>query len=393
MYSEIEKELGRLLNRKIKVKNAYILQFGCTKITPFEEKEDDSDYTIAQLENNFETNNLTEQTGECHKAIVDALKKHPNIHDIQTVRKRDSKISIHGISGSLIAGDVFALEINLPERFHKFKEYRQVIEQFKVISDGSLFAAFSEITDYPIFPHIGHEYREILKKQVDEQTDFFSPSFGPTPIHPDFYIIIEDSLGNGNKSKRPLHYVGDEDEVFIISTSARDEIVELVTFLFLDAEFELIVLYRTILMRNLCMRYVIEIHDEFEMVSSMLGEIHDKKWWQVIQLNKLTQNVKRKLIKIHTLLIAHDRQRHSLNRQRRWLSQCVEKHSMLSHIHSYCIEQTDPDVEVTSTLFPALQFSGEQLRALSNVRAVVIASLVGLLGAGLGALITALLTK
>jgi hypothetical protein len=183
------------------VERAYIVKLGCVRLLEFDEPKHGR-FPLVEFADLSAPSAARDVTGaDLHSEILKSLREHPNIFDITSITDKRDEITNRSQMGRLVIGNVFSLKVRLPERLQKWRrhwaEESTTAQEFHVISSGSLFAAFAEVEDYPARTNIGHEYRDLLQEQIRKASSLKCPNFGPSPIHPDFYIVLRKKSADG----------------------------------------------------------------------------------------------------------------------------------------------------------------------------------------------------
>ncbi len=391
-YPHLTKVLTDFGETGLQVHSAFVLHLGCVCLLTFEKPSSSSRFPVTDLEKLLPSER--EQDGsppDFHAAIIKALKKHPNIFDIVILGKESIGFVKPLHTGTLITERSFSLRVELPERMQRYHAYtwrEKTIEQFEVVSNGSLFAAFAPIQDYPVRTHIGHEYRELLSTQIEKETSLKSPPLGPSPIHPDFYLVLRKKRNETPPVGTKVYTL--KNHVFLVSDNNSQTNRDMAMELFNDIHFALLEFYSLELIRNSLINYDIEIFNHFSDLSNSVKKLFAAPWWRIFKSAKFAHLGRISLSNIHKRCVEFETNLFGFNRQRNQLLNTIKQHRILSNIYSYFYTTTESDIQVPQVFFRALDHFEDALRTFGNIRSVVIASLVG---AAVGAAITVLLTQ
>ncbi len=391
-YDGVKAVLKTLGEDELEVARVLILKVGCVSVRMSEKPALSSRFPITEMEESKARQEL--ETGEppvFQEQIVESLRKSPNVFDIDILDDTDRVAwETWPVGGSfLVRGKMFALRVDLPERFQKYATHRvgrqDVLEQFHVISSGSLFVAFAAVADYPFFTYIGHEYRELLQSQIRKETQLKSPPLGPSPIHPDFYIVIRENSGQAPRGVRIYSF---QDDVFIVLDGDGLSDEKMVCGLFSDTQFILESFY-CLMQRNVSLLdYGVEIFNHFTDLSSFVAELSGARWWQIYKAMNLARRGKKSLSTIYTRIVEYETTLFNFKNSQKKLLGEVMGHPVLQRIHSYLFTTSDVDVSIPPIISSALDHFQKELQSFGATRAVVMASLIG---GAVGALLTALL--
>lgn len=322
--------------------------------------------------------------------IIQALEKQANIFDLRTIEERDQSIYSTKDHRMLVDGNLFSLRVNLPLRMQKYREETaSCIEEFAVVSSGSLFAAFTEARDYPTVTYMAHEYREIVRAQIDKEMSFEHISLGPSPIHPDFYIVVP-RKGEPQSTTATGIYSIDQDIFVVMEGHGRSDI-EMVTDLFDQIRHELLDFYE-IKMHEVVLghRYMLLTSEFSELGDGFKRVLQTSSWVHPFRRVRLASSARASLSNIHISLVEHETLLLEIDKDKSHLFAKIKESKVLSDLYGYFHQLTESEFEIPKSLSPALEhFSGE-LETFRNIQAVVIATIAG---AAIGALLTALFTR
>ncbi len=392
MYPHLTKVLTDLGETDLQVHTAFVLNLGCVCLHPFEHPILSSRFPVTDLEKLLLSQREQNSSPlDLHAAIIKALEKHPNVFDIVILGKEPFGFVTSHHAGTFMTGRNFSLRVELPERMQKYRVLawpEKPTEHFEVVSNGSLFATFAPIQDYPVWTHIGEEYRELLSTQIEKDTSVRSLSLGPSPIHPNFYFVLRKKrnqtlpLGTGVYTLK--------EDVFLVFDNNSQTNRDMAMDFFNDSQSALLDFYSLELIRNSPIEYHIEIFNHFSDLSNYAKEILAVPWWHIFKLSKFAHLGRISLSNIHKRYLEFETELFDFNRQHNRLLNTIKQHRILSKVNSYFYRITEPDIEVPQAFSRTLDHFENELRTFGNIRSLVI---VSLLGAAVGAAITVLLTQ
>jgi hypothetical protein len=331
-----------------------------------------------------------------HGYISQALEKHGNVFDLKVVGEEEvSRLEYAEDNCMFVNGKTFFLRVKLPLRLQKYQKEKELagislpIEEFLVVSNGSLYATFAEIQEYPAVTFIGQEYREILAAQIDNETPFKHAVPGPSPIHPNFYIAFRKSTNHPLIGRR-IYSKGND--IFVVMDRDKDPRMDeaRATMLFFEIKFDLLQFYRTMMDQHVLDDRNELLLDEFSELGESFEEIAQTSLLHLLKRRKLAASARTTLSNIHIALVEHDRMLLEITRDRNRLLKQVKDNTILVPLYSYFHDSTQSEAGIPESLSPALEHFDAELQTFKNIEAVVLASIVG---AGVGALLTGLFTR
>ncbi len=392
-FENLTSVIDTLSENKLKIDKAYILKFGCVRLSPYENPKDNARFPITEIENLLERNTDIDDINndEYYEAIETALKKCPNAFNLTKSVNTDPAIGFGFSSHNsvLCSGATFTLRIDLPERMQQFRTdlhpSEKPIEQFNVLSTGSLFATYASIEDFPQWALIGHEYRELLRKLISTETRFKAPLFGPSPIHPNFYIAAC-SIINDPK-RRPWGVYEQKDDIFIVVDKNFD-IAKLVKIIYDSISDHLNDFYFLKIQENQLLSYYVEIHHLFDDLANSISAIHSFPWYYLLQQNQCELNARKHLLKLHRRLVEVETQIFEYNKSQNDFLEDIKENQIFGRINGYFKKESEIDFQLPKSMLAAINHCESELKSFGNTRSVIIASLIGAL---VGAILTTLL--
>ena len=377
----------------VDVEAAFLLKPGCLMFSMAAAKSEDSRYPVTDVEECLRT---VKQLGqqEFHAALVARLKKLPNIFDLNVEGDRPHGLMMGaGIpGGSLVLGPRFTLRVDLPERLQKFRDWPTLggtpVEEFDVISGGSIFGAYIEISDFPAFNSIGQEYRELVESTDISEVSFKYVAIGPTPIHPDIYVIVRKKALE--REVVGLRVYGVANDVFVVVDHEFVNPQRAVEMVFRRIEGSLSMFYSVLGERHLLLHYEVELANLFSDVSEAAGLLADTSWWNLYGALALSRRGKAALSRIHVRSVDFGYRAMSFRKNRDDVLDMVGKHEILSDLIPYLQRITESDIAMPDSYGPAVAHFAEQLRGFGTVWSLIVASV---LGGAVGAILTELLSR
>jgi len=323
--------------------------------------------------------------------ILKALEKSSNVFAIEELGDTGfPSMSMRHRGMELTHGRPFHLKVSLPSRMQKYGNLclrpSEAAEEFSVVSTGSLFAAYAPIETFPALSFIAHEYRELLRAQIEAETNLECPLFGPSPIHPDFYLVLRKPAEEARKADSCVY--GYKGNVLVVLDGIDRPDSEIATEIFLSVALPMLRLYMALNSRTFLIKKYEEILGVFSQLSSETADLFNTRWWEILHSRKHFQAARQQLTAVHQKLVEIESMTDSHERARQRVLQAMSENLYLQHISRYCDQHMNPDSDVPSRLLSALEYYQGTLQSYGNIRSVMIASLVG---AGVGALLGAAL--
>ena len=394
-FERLTKVLHSLGEGDLEIQKAYAIQLGCVAFSTDEPTEAE-DYPVTARETRRSSTSAratARRLLDSYADIPTAIKAHPNVFAVTQIDKPARDVSMRPSPiGQLLLGPTFHVSLNLPA--HQQYLYRpgssKPIEKFEVVSTGSLFAAYAPVRDYDLSIRMGNEYREIARSQVEKETKLSCPVVGPSPIHPHFYLVLAKNF-QGHRVHTLKRYTRTND-VLLIAESGQNDIKKEVDDILYDVQIELARFYSVML----SIRDVIEYHQEmsshFSDLTESIDRLHSIPWWDVFGGAKIAGVGRSSLSLVHKHFVALEERVFLHGRQRSEVLAAIREHNTLSLMLDYFTDSTESLVHIQHSLPVALTHFGEELRIFVNIRWIVIASLVGLIGAIIGAIAGSILT-
>ena len=323
-------------------------------------------------------------------AIFDALSSHPNVFDATSFsddvddEQDDDEGTWGGPLGMIVSGTIYRYRIHLPKIQQKYREM-DCDEHFSVLSSGSIFCAYAEIEDIPVWPNMGHEFRELAQRQIVSRTPFKSPTIGPCPIHPDFYVVIK-QVDPSQANQKPKFYEFQDDVIVVADAPQTQDIHEVVFEIFLDCQMAISTFYENAIERNALLDYEVEISSLFQDITERITGINHSSAAKFWKTRSYARQARESLAKVHTRIVEFSSALAQYQRAARGLDTRIQRIPVLAPVRGYFREMCDPEVDImTPAMTSALNFFETELQLYGNIRSLIAASI---LGAVIGALLT-----
>jgi hypothetical protein len=375
----------------LEIRSVAVLKVGCTCLSDTHEGALNARFPITAFEELEATKRKKRkqepdlQTQSLYPSLIAALEKSSNVFDLQrpTLTQQPTEdtysISIGGERGFFVTGPSFSLKVEMPQRHQQHHDMHwgfseNPIERFGVVSSGSLYAAFARIRSYPGGTNIGHEYRELVRGQIQSETALTCPAFGPVPLHPDIYLVFQKTkVGEGESSKR---IYSANDDVFAVFDESRDLLDAAMDILW-DINTDATEFYRLAMDRSLLLSFDQEILNHFSDLSDAISQNSSAPWWNVYKSQKAVHKGRQSLGRTYTRLVEFESQSLTYTRERTQFLERVKRNRVFSSSRHYLAEMTESDTNVPPGLYAALNYFSSELQTLKNIRSILVGSLIG----------------
>jgi hypothetical protein len=377
-YELLTDRLQELKIDNLKISELYILKVGCVSYSnELEDEEVESTDVTKVSELPFADKIITE--------VHQALAKHQNVFDIN-LKEDDKGWEMSTDNHTFISTGNIKLRIEQPARFQKYNDYsnRVTIEKFNVTFNGSTYIAYAPVSDISTLAHIAHEFREICRKQINEQTSFYNNVLGPCPIHPDIYVAFIEPQDAELAANDAIEILKDNEDIIIVvrkkSTiqEIADEILEII-------DNDIIDFYRLMSMRSELLSYNESIHNLFSTLSTNVVHRINTPWYNLIKLSRHSKDARNSLALSHIQWSEFEDLQMSQIKQREDFKNSIAENAILQNFSEYLYEHSFHDAELPKSLQTSIGYFEKELHLFSNLKAVISASL---LGAILGSLLT-----
>ena len=279
--------------------------------------------------------------------IINALKRHPNICDVKALRGDYIQINKPTVRGLILQRSPVRLHLNLPGVAQTFSaEVRRApgefwpwtpIESFDVITNGSLFAAYTQIEDWPHHSTMAHEFRELFQEHINATTQCKVSGLGPTPIHPDFYIVILDPSTSPRMST-PIFEA--HKNIFHLLYSDRD-IEEVVAYMMTSAHGPLSLFYATKAERADLVDFTYQIYDSFTHLSNLLRQHRTTRWYHLTKHVYPGMQVSTQIEHIYEVIFAAQERQFFYDRSRKLVRDSLTATPLLAQTTEYFMNQLE----------------------------------------------------
>lgn len=391
-FSNLRKYISECVKEDIEIDSVFVAQVGCIALEVTEE------ISSRLLLNNSYSYQNSNCPPDLNIDIIKALKSHKNTFDVDFIKDVLLLPFSFRLSNSciLFEGKPYHLRVDIPSRFQKHilkiaNLEEKTVEKFDVISNGSMFIAYCKIDNYPFFPHFGNEYRDLLKTQINNETDFKYKDFGPTPMHVDIYFALAKTKDNIINLKQDIYNI--ENNLVIVFYANHNLLTYRIYNFLSDITMNMNGFYKLMLQRSALFDCRIEMDKDFNVLSNSAQSLIETGWWRLIKSHYLVKNGKKRLANIHIQFSDLEMGILEYQMERDTYLKALRDDAILSKIYLYFEDQTNLDIQSPQSVFlSSLKYFQEELLTFSRIRTIIIASFGGaIIGAILYALFSGIL--
>ncbi len=382
-FDRLTATLSALGEKDLHIKEAVVVKFGHLLLAGLTVPSN-SDFPITEEEA------IGEKPFEYPRNVVStihaALKDHPNVFDPRIIVEI-SEVRWGDKFGFFVHGNICQYRIHLPKAKQKYTDDMDTEEHFSVLCDGSMFAAYAPIQDFPIWSNIGHEFRELGRSQIESKTSLKSPNIGPCPIHPNIVIVVREHSEEDKDQVRKYYH--QDDDIFFV-TSVSNLTTELVAECFLIFRSSIGDFYELAVNRVHMLNQNVEVSNHFSAASSKIRELMEMPSWNIWRTRAASRQARISIASVHERLVELEGELLDYASARAGALENLRKSGEASPLYDYCKGMTEADVNVPPSFGSALTFFEGELQLYGNIRSLLYASL---LGAIVGSLLTGVLSR
>jgi hypothetical protein len=360
------------------VRTIWSLQFGCLafrrKRSKRSENPDGPDATPSDPD-----------PGEIWGALLDQLQIHEYIYELKRLDDWDYPTFTFSRLGYLLSVGTAMMRVQIPTKEQKFAGMPSdpPPASFQVVSAGSLYCAYTVVADVPAYNHIGAEYRFFLEA-ITKDASYPLRTIGPSPIHPETYLIRADGLPQSYKAIRES-----KDQVFLLVSADAPE-AALMSWVLRDVSLALTRFYQVAAIRDRMLGIVQRVEIAFRRLAHLLRERVAAQWWDVMRTYQLGREAQIRLNGIYESLFGLQRLQLECKELADDALDNTRELEVLSPHAGYIDRMMARSIPLPDSLIPATAHFSEQVRSTDSSQVAIIASL---LGAVAGAILGAYLKK
>lgn len=373
------------------IAETFLIKFGCLAFVPVDLSKERYPVTELLKTTGSEEEAVELVAGVDSKVFTESLTNHPNVFDLTVLEDDAPSYQLPGLSGTFVGGNAFYLRVKLPARLQKYSwltaRREDPVEEFEVVSSGSLFATYFKIEHYPIQTSVGQEYRQLVKQQINQTASSMVRVVSPTPIHPNFFLIFrqqesEEELG--------LKVYSFDDDVLVVADRLDLSEQQMMLSFFKKLERPLLDFYSNRRTDDFLLYHSIEISNRFSDLQDSLNQLHTTPAFRMVKSAQHSRKGRTTLSKLHVLLVQLETRLFKMENAHVRFFDRLKSDPILSVIQKYFFERLTPEVTIPKAITSALNHFDADLRTFVNIRWVVVASIVG---AAVGALLTVIFTQ
>jgi hypothetical protein len=322
--------------------------------------------------------------------IVKAISAHPNISGPTPLSTSGNEMMSLNTPRFVFSVDHLLFRVMLPKHQLKYGVWGsgKDVEEFYAIYTGSLFAAFRETNNFPEPSSIGQELRELLTSQIEKESSLQVSAVPPCPMHPNFYLLIGQSLEGGGPDRHP-NVFSENGNLFIVINTTSTKTETLVDNLLSDIEHQILVFYNALCTQHRINDVAHEALGDFTTLSQFAKDLFATPGWNIVKARRLIKAIRIRLSTIHELLVEREASVVYSHGSVENLLETIADHPLLSEIKDYFRKTLAEITQIPESLTPALNYYENELNLALNIRSLIVATIVG---AVVGAVIASLLT-
>lgn len=394
-FLNFEKYLSHELNIKAKVIDAYVLKVGFIRI------QFNPDFGTKFLAKHEEFDRGTEIFIE---KIYKSLQDSPHVVDVipsqeellLESKKRNSESPLyfrHWITEKVDALSInkyIQLRVVLPKKkreelFTSFLPKSWSPEQFTIYYNGAIFAALAPVNQFPIFTDIGQVARNFIVDTLGKTDSWeHKDGYGPTPIHPNFYILLTQDIEQQEGFAKPIIQVDKNENVFIL-LSKETKINEFVSFFLSNSNNGLEKFYRCIVIRHRLRSAIDQINEENQRLRELIANYFIQSIMSKL-FGSTARDIRKTLSKMHLSLLEISNLEIQLTKAGNNFIEYIQNSEYLRLVQNYFSEHIKVEQEFDrNAQLTAMNFAAEEATNNSINQATLFAAFIG---AFIGGLIT-----
>jgi len=378
LINQIAKSVKDLDPAGLELGRVHILKFGCLLFT---HKSDEIDEK-APPEPTREMHNYY----RVYSSINKALQRHANVFDLKIPDIDHVVHSVPVLGGTIVTCPTFTLRVSMPYAHQKYVDHWGTpIETFHVNSSGSLFCAYAEVHEFPVATWIAQEYQEMFRTQMQKETEYRCPVLGPTPIHPDFYVV--ELIGEDMPLQKVLPVL-DYDILLLFAQGI--EIHEVIESVFNEVRQTLSSFYTAMKTTKRLITARGDILSQYSNIGSGVSHFVSLPWWHFFSRARSASGAEHDITDMYASLAEEHLESAMLETHLSNLRDDVEKSDIMRPISKYLIANPAPEFTLPMSLLPGLEHFTQAVRGFVTARVALIASV---LGAVVGAVLVNLLSS
>lgn len=380
---DISEVIASIRKQNLEIGDIYLVKFGTVTVSSFNVPNDAVHPLTERVSQSGEP--FVGDENDASKKLREVLDKHPNIFNLKVIDESYFIGAYQLLGTRLLTGPVCHAEVHLPQKQQKYQDM-DCEEHFSVLVSGTYFAAYSKVESLPPYSNMAHEFREIFRTQILNQTNWESPDLGPCPMHPDIIVIEVASTAPSQISAVPLFFIARNDLYIVVKPDSFQKIIHRI---FRECISYLGGYYELALQRVALIYSDIEIQNRLGSLVESYNEFSTAPFWNWKINRKALGRCRDELAKIYELRVEHSRGVRGYSDQRQGFLGRIKGAALIGELKKELKADTVLDVEIPDTLFHSLQFFQQQVESKRGTYALVLASLIGAL---IGGFITAAAT-
>lgn len=225
----------------------------------------------------------------------------------------------------------------------------------------------------------------MFRAQIEKETKYSSPSLGPTPIHPDIYVV--ELSGEDMPLPRVLPVL-DYDILLLFARGI--EIQKVVESVFHEVRPTLDLFYSAMKTSDGLMTARQDILSQYSNIGSDVSHFVSLPWWHFFSKSRSASGTEQDITNMYASLAEEHLESAMLETYLSELRDAIKKSDIMRPISEYLLAHPAPEFTLPTSLLPGLEHFTQAVRGFITARVVLIASIMG---AAVGAVLTYLLSS
>lgn len=313
----------------------------------------------------------------------------PSISDMKDkVDNGGVPLRVWGYQRSVALGEFIQLRVVLSQKkrdeLFRMLPWTWEPEEFSVWFDGSIFVAQSQVDAIPVSTHLGQLAREFLRETCSDSVIWKQlEGTGPTPIHPEIYIISVERNDLESESSMRLPFVTSVGRNIVVVADGSGALDTAMAAVLRDASFALESFYHA----RIASRDYDEAADNVDKLNSQLGA-QLSSYFQLSTYRRLfspdASSIRRTLANMHYALHLVSEKQSELKRAQTSAIKWIGEANLLDVVQGYFEEHVEADSVVDrESHLTLMNFAAEETNATAITQATLVAALVGAVIGGL----------
>lgn len=322
--------------------------------------------------------------------LYDRLEASPHIMDIEPSREQllknmENEEQISDITyyrGTLTFDDYIRLRIVLPRRKREelfgYMTWSWCPEEFTIYFNGVQFLVHAQVDSAPIITDIGQVAREFLTETLKTSDKWeHIEGIGPTPIHPEIYMVRAVKKEPSDGKEHSLRYVNYENGDLVMIAETDDLIQQTMPVIFRDMDSFLRMFYVARMEAKDHYEAIDDLEDTNSDLNSLLSAYFKLPIYRRL-FSKTPSLIRQTLAKMHSQLqdvsSCETDLRVAIKDAKRYLNEA----NVFSKAEEYFVEHLEKDrLFNRDSQLTVMNFAADETNSLATAQATFIAAMIG----------------